>query len=150
MYRRKCRQEAEEEERIVILMNPHKIKSLIRVEMHPGSDVNRSGGDEGGFEGRGDLDLSGHVQFGGVQIQQAVQSTEDQDRNDDGEITDQGTELEHIQGEQRRGEHGRRQLRYRYGGLDKGKGGVSAGISCRFVTIRNQLYPLSWTAFMLC
>lgn len=91
-------------------MNPHKIKSVIREEMHLCSDVNRSGGDEGGAEGRRDLDLSGHVQFGGVQIQQAVQSTEDQDRNDDGEITDQGTELEHIQGEQRRGEHGRGQL----------------------------------------
>lgn len=98
-------------------MNPNKIKSVIREEMHLCSDVNRSGGDEGGAEGRGDLDLSGHVQFGGVQIQQAVQSTEDQDRNDDGEITDQGTELEHIQGEQRRGEHGRGQLWYRYGGL---------------------------------
>lgn len=49
-----------------------------------------------------DLDLSGHVQFGGFQPQQAIQSTEDQDRNDDGKITDQGTELEHIQGEEKR------------------------------------------------
>lgn len=62
-----------------------------------------------------DLDLSWHMQFGGVQLQQAIQSTEDQDRNDDGKITDQGTELEHIQGEQRRREQ--RTIRYRYVGL---------------------------------
>lgn len=62
-----------------------------------------------------DLDLSGHMQFGGVQLQQAIQSTEGQDRNDDGKITDQGTELEHIQGEQRRRKQ--RTLWYRYGGL---------------------------------
>lgn len=48
-----------------------------------------------------DLELSGHVQFGGVQLQQTIQSTEDQDGDDDGKITDEATELEHIQGEQR-------------------------------------------------
>lgn len=52
--------------------------------------------------GRVDLDLSGHMQFGGVQLEQAIQSTEDQDGNDDGKITDEVTELEYIQGEQTR------------------------------------------------
>lgn len=59
------------------------------------------------FQGKVDLDLSGHKQFGGIELQQAIQSTEDQDRNDDGKITYQATELEHIQGEQRRRQHGR-------------------------------------------
>lgn len=49
------------------------------------------------------LYLCGDVQFGGVQLQQQVQSTEEQDRNDDGKITDEGAELEHIQEEERRG-----------------------------------------------
>lgn len=48
------------------------------------------------------LDLSGDMQFGGVQLQQQVQSTEEQDRNDDGKVADEGAELEHIQGEERR------------------------------------------------
>lgn len=53
------------------------------------------------------LDLSGNMQFGGVQLQQQVQSTEEQDRNDDGKIADQGAELEstlregRVGGEQR-------------------------------------------------
>lgn len=58
-----------------------------------------------------DLDLSGHVQFGGVELQETVQSTEDQDGNDDGKITDEATELECIQG---RAEE--RTLMYRDGG----------------------------------
>lgn len=49
------------------------------------------------------LYLSGDVQFGGVQLQQQVQSTEEQDRNDDGKIADEGAELEHIQEEEGRG-----------------------------------------------
>ena len=48
-----------------------------------------------------DLDLSGYMQFGGVQLQQDIQSTKDQDRNDDGKITDQGSELGQIKGENR-------------------------------------------------
>lgn len=48
------------------------------------------------------LYLSGDMQFGGVQFQQQVQSTEEQDRNDDGKIADEGAELEHIQEEERR------------------------------------------------
>lgn len=42
------------------------------------------------------------MQFGGVQLQQQVQSTEEQDRNDDGKIADEGAELEHIEEEERR------------------------------------------------
>lgn len=60
------------------------------------------------------LDLSRHMQFGGVQLQEDIQSTEQQDRNDDSKIADQGSELEHIQGEQRRQE---RKHWYRYGGF---------------------------------
>lgn len=48
------------------------------------------------------LDLSRHMQFGGVQLQEDIQSTEQQDRNDDSKIADQGSKLEHIQGEQRK------------------------------------------------
>lgn len=48
------------------------------------------------------LYLSGDMQFGRVQLQQQVQSTEEQDRNNDGKIADEGAELEHIQGEERR------------------------------------------------
>lgn len=67
-----------------------------------------------------DLDLSGHVQFGGVQLHQDIQSTEDQDGNDDGKITDERTELEHIQGEQRRtGER-----RFEVGALDNEEEGT--------------------------
>lgn len=40
------------------------------------------------------LDLGGNMQLGGVQLQQQVQSTEEQDRNDDGKIADQFAELE--------------------------------------------------------
>lgn len=41
------------------------------------------------------------MQFGGVQLQQQVQSTEEQDRNDDGKIADKGAELEHIKEDER-------------------------------------------------
>lgn len=51
-----------------------------------------------------DLDLRGNVQFWGVQLQQEVQPTEDQDSNDDGKVTDEGTELEHIEGGEKVGE----------------------------------------------
>lgn len=51
-----------------------------------------------------DLDLSGNMQFGGVQIQQQVQSAEEQDRNDDGKIADQGAELEGTFRERQSGE----------------------------------------------
>jgi len=66
--------------------------------------------DEGSEKDRGavDLDLCGNVQFGCLQLQQPVQPAERQDRDDDGKITDQGTDLESYQGEQGRGEHGRR------------------------------------------
>lgn len=55
-----------------------------------------------------DLEFSGYVQFGCVQRQQTIQPTEDQDRNDDGKITDQCAKLEHIRGKQWRGgeQHG--------------------------------------------
>ncbi len=46
------------------------------------------------------------MQFGGIQLQQAIQSTEEQDGDDDGEVTNEGTELEHMQEEQRRGHCG--------------------------------------------
>lgn len=79
-----------------------------------------------------DLDLSWHMQFGCVQFQQAIQSTEDQDRNDDGKVTDQGTKLENIQEEQRRREQ--RTIRYRYGGLSFGEveGRDEAAAICLF------------------
>lgn len=51
-----------------------------------------------------DLEFSGYVQFGCVQRQQTIQPTEDQDRNDDGKITDQCAKLEHIRGKQWGGE----------------------------------------------
>lgn len=41
-----------------------------------------------------DLDLSGHVQLGRVQVQHAVQPTKEQDHNDDRKIAYQGAELE--------------------------------------------------------
>lgn len=50
------------------------------------------------------LDLSGNMQFGGVQLQQQVQSTEEQDRNDDGKIADQCAELESTVRERQSGE----------------------------------------------
>lgn len=50
------------------------------------------------------LDLSGNMQFGDVQLQQQVQSTEEQDRNDDGKIADQGAELEGTFRERQSGE----------------------------------------------
>lgn len=46
------------------------------------------------------------MQFGGVQLEKEVKSTEDQDRDDDGKITDQTTGLEWNQ-ENTTGEHGR-------------------------------------------
>lgn len=51
-----------------------------------------------------DLDLSGYVQFGGVQLQQTVQPTEGQDGNDDGKVTD---ELSELGAQTRRGGRGR-------------------------------------------
>lgn len=68
------------------------------------------------------------MQLGGIQLQQAVQPTEDQDRNDDGKITDQGAELEQVQGAQRRREHGRGQgWRFKGGGLGNAEDRDGAG-----------------------
>lgn len=51
-----------------------------------------------------DLYLCGHVQFGGIQLENAVETTEDQDRDDDGKITDQDAGLERMQ-ENKHGRH---------------------------------------------
>ena len=52
------------------------------------------------------LDLSGDMQLGRVQLQQAVQTTEHQDGDDDGEVSNQGTQLEHAGKDQVKGGRG--------------------------------------------
>lgn len=92
------------EERIVSLINQHQnhsnsSKKCERVVTRGSWERQRVASGEGM-----NLDLSGNMQFGGVQLQQQIQSTEEQDGNDDGKIADQGAELEGTFRERQSGE----------------------------------------------
>lgn len=91
----------------IIMLNRNKDHNLKFSKVHLGrKEVNCNLATMGGKLGkrqkvasREDIHLyvSGDMQFWSVQLQQQVQSTEEQDRNDDGKIADEGTELEHIE-----------------------------------------------------